>query len=124
MRTYRQRFEGIIPNLERRYRETASELVKQEIEQYMVQEPCPVCGGKRLKPEVLAVTVGEKNIALLSEMSVEDAYAFMGGLKLSRKEELIGSDFLLMWGFPILRFPAAPAPFPAARRSVYGLQRR
>ncbi len=94
VRTYRQRFEGIIPNLERRYRETASELVKQEIEQYMVQEPCPVCGGKRLKPEVLAVTVGEKNIALLSEMSVEDAYAFMGSLKLSRKEELIGERII------------------------------
>ena len=94
VRTYRQRFEGIIPNLERRYRETASELVKQEIEQYMVQEPCPVCGGKRLKPEVLAVTVGEKNIAQLSEMSVEDAYAFMGSLKLSRKEELIGERII------------------------------
>ena len=57
--TYKATFEGIVTNLERRYRETDSEYIKTELEKYMVTRPCPVCGGKRLRPEILGVTIGE-----------------------------------------------------------------
>lgn len=93
-RTYRQAFEGIIPSLERRYRETASDGVKQEIEQYMVQEPCPACGGLRLKPEALSVYINGVNIAGLSAMSIAEAYAFMQSLSLTQKEKMIGERII------------------------------
>ena len=87
-RKYEQPFEGIVRSLERRFRETGSEMVKQEIGQYMVMEPCPVCRGLRLKPEVLAVTVGDLNIAQLSLLSVKEARVFIDNLKLSPKESM------------------------------------
>ena len=93
-RTYRQAFEGIIPSLERRYRETSSDGVKQEIEQYMVQEPCPACGGLRLKPEALSVYINGVNIAGLSAMSIAEAYAFMQSLSLTQKEKMIGERII------------------------------
>ncbi|MBA2489698.1 MAG: excinuclease ABC subunit UvrA, partial [Chloroflexi bacterium] len=62
-RTYDATFEGLLPNLERRYRETDSEWVKSELEKFMVERPCPACSGKRLKPEVLAVTIDKRDIA-------------------------------------------------------------
>lgn len=93
-RTYRQPFEGIIPSLIRRYAETASESVKQELSQYMVEEPCPVCHGLRLKPEVLAVTVGGLNIAQLSALSISEAYDFVCGLELTEQQRLIGERIL------------------------------
>lgn len=93
-RKYEQPFEGIVRSLERRFRETGSEMVKQEIGQYMVMEPCPVCHGLRLKPEVLAVTVGDLNIAQLSLLSVKEAKAFVENLKLTPKESMIAERIL------------------------------
>jgi len=75
-----QGFEGVIPNLERRYHETDSEWTRQEIEQYMVVKQCPKCLGKRLKPEVLAVTVGGKSIDKVVDMPVENAKEFFESL--------------------------------------------
>ena len=71
--TYTATFEGIIPNLERRYRETESEYVKAEIERFMVERPCPTCEGRRLRPEALAVTVDGRTIAEVTAFSVADA---------------------------------------------------
>ncbi|MDR2088148.1 MAG: excinuclease ABC subunit UvrA, partial [Clostridiales Family XIII bacterium] len=82
-------FEGILPNLERRYRETSSEYVKEKMELFMSFSPCEACGGKRLKPDVLAVTVGGKNIAELSEMPIRESLAFLDKLRLSEKDEAI-----------------------------------
>ncbi len=73
-------FEGVMPNLERRYHETDSDWTRQEIEQYMVIKECPSCLGKRLKPEVLAVTVGEKSINQISEMPVSNTKEFFDHL--------------------------------------------
>jgi excinuclease ABC subunit A len=84
----------VLTNLERRYRESTSDYMKEKIEQYMRLEPCDACGGKRLKPEVLAVTVGGKNIAELSDMSVRDALVFVNGLKLNRTDEAIAKQIL------------------------------
>ncbi len=78
--TFRTTFEGIVPNLERRYRETGSESVKAEIERYMTNKPCPTCGGMRLKPESLSVTVGGRNIIATTRLSVTDALAWYGSL--------------------------------------------
>ena len=71
--TYKANFEGIITNLERRYRETDSDYIKAEIEKFMVTKPCPTCGGKRLRPEILAVTIGDQNIWDVATMSITDA---------------------------------------------------
>lgn len=87
-------FEGIVNNLERRYRETESEMVKMEISRYMRDVPCTVCGGKRLKPEALAVTVGGKNIVDLCDMSVVDVDAFLSALTLTETEEIIARRIL------------------------------
>lgn len=87
-------FEGVINNVERRYRETGSDFMKERMRKYMVVRECPDCKGKRLKPEVLAVTVGDKNIAELSDMSIRQALEFMEGLKLSEKDELIGRQII------------------------------
>ncbi|MEA4970397.1 MAG: excinuclease ABC subunit UvrA [Candidatus Pelethousia sp.] len=90
--TFDASFEGIIPNLERRYRETQSEGVKQELEAYMSSVPCPSCNGKRLKPESLAVTVNGLSIAALSDMTIAKARAFMAALKLSETERMIADQ--------------------------------
>lgn len=87
-------FEGVIPNLERRFMQTDSEFMKDRIKKYMTEAPCPACGGKRLKPEVLAVTVGDKNISELSDMSILDAKEFIDGIKLNPKEEAIARQIL------------------------------
>jgi excinuclease ABC subunit A len=89
--TYKATFEGIVTNLERRYRETDSEYIKTELEKYMVTRPCPTCGGKRLKPEILAVTVDGKSIWEISVMSITEALAWIAGLpkKLSDRERTI-----------------------------------
>ena len=71
--TYKATFEGVVTNLERRYRETDSDYVKAELEKFMVTRPCPVCHGKRLRPEILAVTIGELNVWDVSTMSITDA---------------------------------------------------
>ncbi|MDR1796520.1 MAG: excinuclease ABC subunit UvrA [Clostridiales Family XIII bacterium] len=89
-------FEGVLTNLERRYRETSSEWQKERMENYMKLEPCDACGGKRLKPEVLAVTVGGKNLAELSDLSVRAAGAFIEELAegLSEKDSAIAYQIL------------------------------
>lgn len=85
-RTYKTKFEGIIPNLERRYRESDSDFVKKEIEKYMTSQICGVCNGKRLKPEVLAITINDKSIADITEMTVESALDYYKNLKLTDQE--------------------------------------
>jgi excinuclease ABC subunit A len=74
--TYNATFEGVITNLERRYRETDSEYVRTELEKYMVSKPCPTCGGKRLRPEILSVTIGDRNIWDIATMSITGALAW------------------------------------------------
>ncbi len=93
-RTYKTKFEGIIPNLERRYRESDSDFVKAEIERYMTINICPVCEGKRLKPEVLAITIDDKSIADVTNMSVEVALKYFKSLQLSETATKIASQVL------------------------------
>jgi excinuclease ABC subunit A len=88
-RSFEASFEGVIPNLERRYRETDSEWVKQEIERLMMQKPCPACHGARLKPEYLAVTIDGMNIAEFCRHSVVKALARLDTLRLSEREQVI-----------------------------------
>src|SRR5437588_10477881 len=90
-RSYMLAFEGIIPSLERRYRDTDSATQRERIEEYMSFRPCPTCKGARLKPEVLAVTVGGKNIHEFTQMSVTRALQFLDELKLTETELLIGA---------------------------------
>jgi excinuclease ABC subunit A len=90
-RSYMLAFEGIIPSLERRYRETDSSTQRERIEEYMSFRPCPVCKGARLKPEVLAVTVGGNNIHDFTQMSVTRALEFLEELELTETETLIGA---------------------------------
>ncbi|HEU4573270.1 MAG TPA: excinuclease ABC subunit UvrA, partial [Candidatus Limnocylindrales bacterium] len=71
--SYSATFEGLVSNLERRYRETDSEYIKTELEKFMVQKPCPTCGGRRLRPEILAVTIDGRNISEVANLSVTDA---------------------------------------------------
>ena len=87
-------FEGLIKNVERRYRETGSDIMKQEYETFMRITPCKTCGGQRLKKTSLAVTVADKNIAEITAMSVRRLYDFLQELKLTRQQELIGAQIL------------------------------
>ena len=84
--TYNATFEGVITNLERRYRETDSDYVKTELEKFMVSRPCPTCGGKRLRPEILAVTIGDRNVWDVSTMSITAALRWATGLAASLTE--------------------------------------
>ena len=92
--SYDSPFEGVIPNLERRYKETQSDYMKHEIEEYMANIPCPDCKGKRLKSESLAVTVGGMNIAQLSDMTVRHAQEKLSALTLNKTEEMIAGRIL------------------------------
>ena len=87
-------FEGLIKNMERKYRETGSDIIKQEYETFMRITPCKECGGMRLKKESLAVTVCDKNIFEITSMSIRDLFAFLGGMELSRQQQLIGKQVL------------------------------
>ncbi len=87
-------FEGIVTNLERRYRESSSDVSKEAIEEYMALTPCPECGGKRLKPSALAVTVGDKSIAEVSDLSIRDSLDFFSKLTLPPRQELIARQIL------------------------------
>ena len=87
-------FEGLIRNMERKYRETGSDIIKQEYETYMRITPCKECGGMRLKKESLAVTVSDKNIYEITSMSIRDLYAFLKEMKLSNQQMLIGKQVL------------------------------
>ena len=93
-RQYTMAFDGLVSNLQRRYRETDSSQQRERIEEYMSMRPCPVCNGARLKPEVLAVTVGDKSIHAFSQLSVTAALRFVDGLELTPTEGLIGRRIL------------------------------
>ena len=87
-------FEGLIKNVERRYRETGSDTMKQEYESFMRITPCKACGGQRLKKSALAVTVADKNIAEITAMSIGELQQFMEQLVLTQQQELIGHQIL------------------------------
>ena len=87
-------FEGLVRNMERKYRETGSEITRQAYENFMMITPCGECGGKRLKRESLAVTVSEKNIAEITEMSIVELLNFMNHLTLSEHQQMIGQQIL------------------------------
>jgi len=91
---YMVAFEGLIMNVQRRYRETSAEVIKQEYETFMTTIPCEECGGKRLKPESLAVTIGDKNIFDITDMSIVKLNKFLEGLKLSDRQNIIGKQIL------------------------------
>ena len=93
-RQYYTTFEGVIPWLERRHEEAESEFARERLEQYFREVPCPACKGARLKPESLAVTVGEKNIWELCRMSVQDSEKFLGSLELTEREHSIADRVL------------------------------
>src|SRR5205085_10747041 len=93
-RQYMLAFDGIVSSLQRRYRETDSSHQRERIEEYMSYRPCPECKGARLKPEVLAVTVGEKSIHEFTQMSVSRALGFLDGLELTETERLIGARII------------------------------
>jgi excinuclease ABC subunit A len=90
-RSYRAKVEGVIPSLLRRHAETESQHVREQVEQYMREVPCPACDGKRLKPVILSVTIGGISIAELTGRSIADAAAFVAGLQLTDRESIIGA---------------------------------
>ena len=92
--SYARPFEGVIPNLERRFRETDSESVREDISEYMSTHPCAACKGDRLKPETLAVRIGEKSIAEITRLSIKEAYNFFKGLSLSERDAFISQRIL------------------------------
>ncbi len=94
--SYNATFEGVVTNLERRYRETDSDYIKAELEKYMVTRPCPVCGGKRLRPEILGVTIGDRNVWDVSTLSITDALRWATELDqgLSERERTIARQLL------------------------------
>jgi excinuclease ABC subunit A len=100
VREHRDGFEGIIPRMERLYRDTESENSKADIERYMVAKPCPVCEGRRLKPEALAVTIGNKNIMQVTAMAVSESLKWMSTLDggknpiLSERERMIAHQIM------------------------------
>ena len=91
---YRSNFEGVVNNLERRFRETTSDYTKNEIESYMSESVCPTCKGARLKPEALAVTVGGKNIEEFTNMSVSEELDFIETLEFSKQNEKIAGPII------------------------------
>src|SRR6184192_1575555 len=93
-RWYEAPFEGVIANLQRRYEETQSEYLKAELERYMSDKPCPTCKGRRLKPESLAVTVADRNIADVSALSISASIAFFDQLALTEREQLIARGIM------------------------------
>ena len=123
-----QPFEGIIPNVERRYRETQSDASRRELEELMSQVPCPDCQGQRLKAESLAVTVGGESIYRFTTKSVTKALEFMEGLALTPTQEIIAHQilkeirsrlhFCSRWGSSTLPSAVRRAPCPAGRASA------
>lgn len=93
-RSYDTTYEGVIPNLERRHKETDSDFMRRDIERFMREKPCHVCKGLRLKPEVLAITVAKHSIMDICQMSIDDAITFFNGLKLNEKDQKIAKQVL------------------------------
>ncbi len=93
-RYYDTTYEGVIPNLERRYKETESDFMRRDIERFMQERPCHACKGRRLKPEVLAVTVADRSIIDVCELSIDDAVEFFTSLSLDSKQATIAQQIL------------------------------
>ena len=85
-RAFNTTYEGVIPNLQRRHKETDSDFIRRDIERFMQEKPCFACKGRRLKPEVLAITIHDKSIMDICELSIDDAVTYMNSLKLNDKE--------------------------------------
>jgi excinuclease ABC subunit A len=92
--SYNKEFEGVLSNLERRYRETESEMIREELAPYMNVMPCPTCNGARLKPEALHIMVGGRNIRQVTALSIRDCLKFFDELSLSEKDQEIGRRIL------------------------------
>lgn len=93
-KTHTGKYEGVVPNLERRYRESTADWVREDIENYMTENKCVVCKGKRLKPEVLAVKINGYNIAQVTDMTILEAAEFFAHLELTERQMLIGQQIL------------------------------
>ncbi len=93
-KTHTGKYEGVVPNLQRRYRDSSSDWVREEIETYMMEKACVVCKGKRLKPEVLAVKINDYNIAEVTDMTILEAADFFKDLQLTERQQLIGHQIL------------------------------
>lgn len=93
-RSFETTYEGVVPNLERRHKETDSDFIRRDIERFMQEKPCHACGGLRLKPEVLAITVGEHSIMDVCNLSIDDALDWFKGLQLDSKETKIAEMIL------------------------------
>ena len=93
-RTFETTYEGVVPNLERRHKETDSDFIRRDIERFMQERPCHQCKGLRLKPEVLAITVGDHSIMDVCQLSIDDALGWFNGLKLNDKEAKIAQLIL------------------------------
>lgn len=93
-RSFETTYEGVVTNLERRHKETDSDFIRRDIERFMQEKPCHACGGKRLKPEVLAITVGQHSIMDVCSLSIDDALSWFNGLKLNDKETKIAQLIL------------------------------
>ncbi len=91
-RNFETTYEGVIPNLERRHKETESDFMRRDIERFMRERPCHVCRGRRLRPEVLAVTVADKSIMDICELSIDDANKLFDKLTLTQKEQKIAAQ--------------------------------
>jgi excinuclease ABC subunit A len=93
-RSFETTYEGVVPNLERRHKETDSDFIRRDIERFMQEKPCHACGGLRLKPEVLAITVGDHSIMDVCKLSIDDALTWFNSLKLDAKETKIAEMIL------------------------------
>ena len=93
-REYFSPFEGVMPMLERRYKETNSEVMRESYEAYMSTTPCPKCKGARLKPEALAITIGDKNIQQVTDMTIAEANEFFSDIKFTQREEIIAKQIM------------------------------
>ncbi len=94
IKEHKNYYEGVVCNIDRRYKETKSDAMRDRLEEYMAEKPCPRCKGHRLRPEVLAVKVADKNIMELTDLSVEDLLDFIENLKLSEKKAFIAEEIL------------------------------
>jgi excinuclease ABC subunit A len=93
-RSFETTYEGVVPNLERRHKDTESDFIRRDIEKYMQERPCHACHGRRLKPEVLAVTVANKSIMDICELSIDDALDFFKNIKLNEQQSSIAKQIL------------------------------
>ena len=133
-RRYQTSYEGVVPNLQRRFRDTTSDYIRSELERYMTSRPCPTCGGRRLRPEALAVTILERNIDEVSHFSVMEALRWVERLAgveealgleegVGNPRERNGHDSLLAIGSKIGSAEQVPASSPLSQRA-YSIARQ